>query len=75
MKCFDALFTTQKKPPALCKEMHMKRISDEMLEHTINMLACLSFMWLKDFERFGLQHILLPTTIFVRNGPKTWVSS
>ena len=55
--------------------MHMKRLSDEMLEHTINMLACLSFVWLKDFERFGLQHILLQTTIFVRNEPKTCLSS
>ena len=59
----------------LRQEMHMKRLSDEMLEHTINMLACLSFVWLKDFERFGLQHILLQTTIFVRNEPKTCLSS
>ena len=34
----------------LRQEMHMKRLSDEMLEHTINILACLSFVWLKDFE-------------------------
>ena len=54
-------------------EMHMK--SDGMLEHNINILACLSFVWLKDFERFGLKHILLQTNIFVRNEPKTCLSS
>ena len=29
--------------------MHMKSLSDEKLEHTINILAWLSFVWLKDF--------------------------
>ena len=55
--------------------MHMKRLSDEKLEHTINILACLSFVWLKDFEWFGLKDILLQTTIFVRNEPKTCLCS
>ena len=30
----------------------MKKLSDEMLKHTINILACFSFVWLKGFERF-----------------------
>ena len=51
--------------------MHIKILSDEMLEHTINILACLSFVWLKDFQIFGLEHILLQTAIFVRDEPKT----
>ena len=53
----------------------MKKLSDEMLKHTINILACFSFVLLKGFERFGLKHSILPTTIFVRNEPKTCFSS
>ena len=52
--------------------MHIKRLSGQMLEHNINILACLLFVWLKDFERFDLKHILLQTTIFVRIEPKTY---
>jgi len=55
--------------------MHMKRVNDEMLKHTINILACLSFVWLKDCEGFGLKHSILQTTIFARNEPKTRLSS
>ena len=51
--------------------MHIKRLSDGMLKHTIKILACLSFVWLKCFERFGFKHILLQTTNFVKNEPKT----
>ena len=54
--------------------MHMKRLSDEMLKHTINILSCFSFVWLKDFERFGLNNSIIKTIIFVRNEPKTCVS-
>ena len=59
----------------LRQEMHMKTLSGKMLKHTINILACLSFIWLKYIERFGLKHILLQTSIFVRNEHKTCLSS
>ena len=36
----------------LRQEMHMKRLNDKMLKHTINILACLSFVCLKDFKWF-----------------------
>ena len=40
----------------------MERVNDEMLKHNINMLACLSFVWLKDYQRFMVKHIQLQTT-------------
>ena len=60
----------------MCRqEIRMKRLSDEMLKHTINILACLSFVWLKDFDGLDLKHSILKTTIFVRNKPKPCLSS
>ena len=48
----------------------MKRLSDEMLKHTINILACLFFVWLKDFERFGLKHSFLKQPFLLEMNPK-----
>ena len=55
--------------------MHMKRLSDDMLKHIIDILACFLFVWLKYFERFGLKQSKLQTTIFLINEPKTCLSS
>ena len=50
--------------------MHKKRVSDEMFKHNVNILACFSFVWLKEFQWFSLKHILIQITTIINNEPE-----